>query len=214
MAIIAKNTGTSNSPRKVCPAGSHIARCYGMIEIGTIKNEYLGEVKNQYKVMIDFELPNELEVFKEGEAPQPYVISKEFTLSFHEKATLRAQLSSWRGKPFSDEEAAKFDITKLVGVPAMINVIHKPSADGSKVYANIASISPIPKGMECPPQINPTRVLSYDTWNQDLFMSLPDWLAERISSTPEYKAKFDISSNGAPKLDVIGSKSEEEVLPF
>ena len=214
MAIIAKNTGTSNSPRKVVPSGSHIARCYGMLEIGTIKNEYLGEVKNQYKVMIDFELPNELEVFKEGEAPQPYVISKEFTLSFHEKATLRAQLSSWRGKPFTDEEASKFDITKLVGVPAMINVIHKPSADGTKTYANIASISPIPKGMECPPQINPTRVLSYDSWNQDLFLSLPDWLADRISSAPEYRAKFSMPNKEEIKLDVVIPGVEDDGLPF
>jgi len=212
MAIIAKTNGSS-APRKVCPSGSHIARCYGMLEVGTIKTEYLGETKHQHKVIIDFELPNELDVFREGEEARPYVISKEFTLSFHEKSTLRAQLASWRGKPFTDEEASKFDITKLVGVPAMINVIHKPSTDGTKVYANIASISPIPKGMECPPQVNPTRVLSYDNWNQDVFMSLPDWLSEKISSTPEYKAKFSMDNVKVPSLDVV-STTDDETLPF
>jgi hypothetical protein len=212
MAIIPKVSGGSNLPKKVTPSGSHIARCYGMIELGTVKSEYLGEVKHLHKVIIDFELPMETAVFRDGEEEKPFVISKEYTLSFHEKSTLRAHLSSWRGKPFTDAEAAKFDITKLVGVPAMINVIHKASADGTKVYANIASISPMPKGLSCPDQVNDNRVLSYSDWNQEVFMSLPEWLADKISSTPEYKAKF--SMNAPIVLDVVAEDSLEDSLPF
>jgi hypothetical protein len=211
MAIIAK-TGGSSAPKQVTPAGSHVARCYGMIEVGTVEQIYQGETKKAHKVIIDFELPLETSVFREGEPEKPFVISKEYTLSFHEKSTLRAHLASWRGKPFSDVEAANFDITKLVGVPAMVNVIHKASADGTKTYANIASISPMPKGLVCPEQVNPSRVLSFSDWNQEVFMGLPDWLANKISETPEYKTKFAMPNNSMTKLDVV--QVEDDGLPF
>jgi hypothetical protein len=212
MAIIAKAGGGSNLPKKVVPAGSHVARCYSMIQVGTIESEFQGEKKVMHKVIIDFELPLETAVFREGEAEKPFVISKEYTLSFHEKSTLRAHLQSWRGKAFTDAEAANFDITKLVGATCMLNIIHKASMDGTKTYANIASISPIPKGLACPDQVNPTRILSYDNWNQEVFMSLPEWLADKISSTPEYKAKF--SMNAPIVLDVVNTETEEDSLPF
>ncbi len=214
MSIIPKVSGGSNAPKKVCPSGSHVARCYGMIELGTVKSEYLGEVKNLHKVIIDFELPLELAAFKEGEPEKPFVISKEYTLSFHEKSTLRAHLSSWRGKPFTDSEAANFDITKLVGVPAMVNVIHRASADGTKTYANIASISPMPKGLQCPDQINPSRILSFSSWNQDLFMTLPEWLADKISATPEYKSKFAMDSPKQEAFNLDKVEDESDSLPF
>jgi hypothetical protein len=210
MSIIAPKSGGSNLPRKVVPAGSHVARCYSMIQIGTVESEYLGEKKTLHKVMIDFELPLETAVFREGEPEKPFVISKEYTLSFHEKSTLRSHLQSWRGKAFTDEEAAKFDITKLVGATCMLNVVHKASADGTKTYANIASISPIPKGLTCPEQVNPTRILAYDSWNQDVFMSLPEWLADKISATPEYKSKFSMEKPVV--LDVVAT--DDESLPF
>lgn len=213
MSIIAKQGGSSNAPKKVVPSGSHVARCYGMIQIGTLESEWAGEKKVQHKVMIDWELPLELAVFKEGEGEKPFVISKEFTLSFHEMSALRKYLQSWRGKPFTDSEANAFDISKLIGSTCMLNIIHKASTDGSKTYANIAGISPIPKGLTCPDQINATRLLSYSDWNQEVFMGLPDWLAEKIASTPEYKAKF--AMNTAPTLDVVWSDDNEgDGLPF
>lgn len=211
MSIIPK-TGGSSAPKQVTPAGSHVSRCYGMIEVGTVEQVYQGETKKAHKVIIDFELPLETSVFREGEPEKPFVISKEYTLSFHEKSTLRAHLSSWRGKPFSDTEAANFDITKLVGVPAMVNVIHKASADGTKTYANIASISPMPKGLVCPEQVNESRVLAYSAWNQEVFMGLPEWLANKISETPEYKAKFAMPNNQSIGLDVI--EEDSNPLPF
>jgi hypothetical protein len=92
----------------------------------------------------------------------------------------------------------------------MVNVIHKASADGTKTYANIASISPMPKGLVCPEQVNPSRVLSFSDWNQEVFMGLPDWLANKISETPEYKAKFAMPNNQSIGLDVI----EDSVSPL
>ena len=108
MAIIAtSNGGTSHEP---IPSGSYPARCYSMIHLGTIEENILGTVKKLNKVRITWELPTELKVFKEENGEQPHVISKEFTLSLHEKATLRNFLKNWRGKDFTEDEAKAFDI--------------------------------------------------------------------------------------------------------
>src|ERR1700748_3863007 len=136
MAITAKSTST---PRELIPADNYIARCYQMIEIGTVTELYMGEPKQMVKVRIGFELPTLTKVFKEENGEQPFVFSAEYTLSMTEKANLRKLLTSWRGTPFTEEEAKAFDITKLIGAPCFLNIIHKASkSDATKVYEQIA----------------------------------------------------------------------------
>ena len=185
MAINATSSGVK---RELIPSGNYVARCYQMIEIGTVKESFQGEEKTMSKVRIGWELPTELKVFSEEKGEQPCVISKEYTLSMNEKATLRKMLASWRGKDFTEAEAKSFDITKLVGIPCMLNVIEKPSAkDPSSVYNEIATVSPMPKGFPCPPQVNKTFVLSYDEFDMEKFNSLPDFIKDKMKTSEQFK---------------------------
>lgn len=185
MAINATN---NSQPRELIPSGNYIARCYQMIHIGTVQEMIMGELKTLNKVRIGWELPEELKVFNPEKGEQPCVISKEYTLSMNEKANLRKMLASWRGKDFDTQEADCFDITKLLGVPCMLNIIHKPSKkDPTKIYEEIGSVSPLPKSGKCPKQINPTLLLSYDDWNQKTFDSLPDFIKQKMQGSAEYK---------------------------
>lgn len=186
MSINATNKGTV---RELIPAGNYVARCYQMIEIGTVDEFVMGKEVTAKKVRIGWELPTELKVFKEEKGEQPLVISKEYTLSMNEKANLRKDLKAWRGKDFTEDEAKSFDITKLVGVPCMLNIIHKPKvSDPTSYYEQIAGITPMPKGMKAPAQINPTFVLSYDSFDQEKFDSLPDFIKTKMQSSLEYEA--------------------------
>jgi hypothetical protein len=184
MAITATNNG---SKRELIEAGNYVARCYQMIEIGTVEEMIQNAPKVQKKVRVGWELPTEQKVFKEENGEQPRVISKEFTLSLHEKANLRKTLASWRGKDFTEEQAKAFDITALIGVPCMLNIIHKPSKDGSKMYEEIGSISPMPKGYTCPDQITKSFVLSYDDFDEPMFESLPDFIKDKMKGSEEFK---------------------------
>jgi hypothetical protein len=210
MAILATSNGTQREP---IPAGNYIARCYSMIEVGTVTEIVMGQPKIQKKVRIGWELPTEKKVFKEENGEQPLVISKEFTLSMHEKSNLRLTLKSWRGKDFSEEEARAFDITKLLGVPCMLNVIHKPSKkDPSRVYEEISGITPIPKGVTVPAQITKTLRLEYDSWNQEVFNSLPDFIKLKMQGSAEYAA---MSQPHSRTMDShIPDGEEESDLPF
>jgi len=204
MAINATNTGNAI---ELIPPGSYVARCYSMIHIGTINVEYQGQTKMLNKVRLTFELPTELRVFNEEKGEQPMVKSKEFTLSMHEKSTLRQFLESWRGKGFTDEESKLFDITKLLGIDCMLSIIHKESKNGGN-YADISSISRIPKGMKCPPQVNENFEFNFeDKFNIQVLESFPDFIKDKIKSSQEY-----IKITG--DLEEIELQKEDEDLPF
>lgn len=202
MAILA--TTTESKKREIVPSGNHVARCVQMIHLGTKEFEYSGEIKKQNKVRLVWELLDESFTYeKDGEEiTSNFMIGKEYTLSMHEKSSLRKELQSWRGKPFTADEAKSFDITKLLNVPCMLNVIHRESNDGSKTYANISSISSVPKSLK--PGEATTELIEFNFDDKfEIFDTLPDWLQERIKESDEYSDK--VSSQ---------SKQEEEDTPF
>lgn len=189
-----------------------MARCYQMLHIGTVTEYIMGAPKTLNKVRIGWELPTERRTFKAENGEQPFVISQEYTLSMHEKSNLRKILASWRGKDFTDKEAESFDITKLLGQPCMINIIHKPKkTDPSIVYEQIAGITPMPKGFTCPPQENKTQVLQYDDFNNALFDGLPDFIKDKMQGSLEYQAMMNPNHIGASN----GALNDvEDDLPF
>jgi hypothetical protein len=205
MSIIANNTGGDFKP---VPAGTYVARCFSMIQIGTVVEEYNGESKEQNKVRISWELPTEKKVFAEEKGEQPYSVSKDFTLSMHEKSNLRKFLESWRGKGFTEDEAKSFDVTKLLGKPCMISVIHKVSKQG-KTYAEISSVSTLPKGLECPEQINPNFEFTFCPFDQVKFDSLAEWIKDKIKTSKEYKLVMQPGHTETEESTVV-----DDDLPF
>lgn len=210
MAINATNNAIQ---RELIPAGNYIARCYQMIEIGTITEVIMGQSKQLKKVRIGWELPEETRVFSQEKGEQPFVISQEFTLSLHEKSNLRKVLASWRGKDFTEEEAKSFDVTKLLGIPCMLNVIHKPSkTDPTRIYEQIGSISPLPKSIQCPSQVNSTIRLEYDSFNHEVFESLPDFIRDKMKQSLEYADLKDPHSRVINNAEEIAEPVDD--LPF
>jgi hypothetical protein len=180
-----------------------------MIDLGTHKETFEGQEKTARKVRIEFELPLETKVFKEGEPEKPFSIGKEFTLSLHEKAKMRKYLESWRGKPFTEQEANGFDISKLIGAPCMVNVVHGVSKSG-KAYADIASITPVAKGMTCPPQVNASFMFSLETFEQAKYDALPEWLKNKVTESQEYKRMNDAYPTTSAPTPVV----TDDDLPF
>lgn len=182
MANIATDTGGGGDFKPV-PAGNHVGVCTMVVGIGKqrIQSAQYGEsVKSQ--IYVAWELPHETMEWtdKDGNTRSgPMRIGKTYTLSLHENANLRADLESWRGRSFTEEERAGFDINTVAGHPAMINVLHADK--NGKTYANIAGVTPLPKGMERPAAAD--GVLIYDedenSTNYDL---LPEWLQKKVDA--------------------------------
>jgi len=201
--------------QKVEP-GTYVARCYSMVEIGTVETEFNGEKKTAKQVNITWELPEELAVFKEEKGLEPFVVSKTYTLSMHEKATLRKDLESWRGKSYTNDEVKRFDITKLLGQPCLLNIVHETSkTDPSKVYVKVASVNKLMKGQEVAGQINPTRLLSFDKFDWKVFDNLSDWLKDKIKSSDEYKSLIEPQVvNAEPGNTEKNNDEQFSDLPF
>ena len=205
ITISAKST-----QKEIVPSGTHVAICYRMIHIGTQEFEWGGETKKVDKVRLSFELPHELRTYGDNELPM--AISKEYTLSLHEKANLRKDLESWRGKTFTEDELKSFDLTNLLGVACNLSIVHDTTKSGA-TYPKITNISALSKGMEKPVQINESFEFNYDSeFNTDwLDNECPDWLRETIKATPEYQERI-AQLEGAELDKVLDQKTDD--LPF
>ena len=208
MPIIAKSTGATQ--RTLAPTGNHLARCVKMVHIGTSEETIQGNVKKLNKVKLYWELPDETHVFKEENGAEPFMVSKEYTLSMSDRANLRKDLESWRGKGFTEKQAANFDITVLLGIPCMINVIHKTSKASGNNYVVVSGITPLPKRVECPEQIIPSFEFNFDEKFIN-FEELDEWTQNKIKETDEYKAK--VNSN---ETETVEDTPDDEFddMPF
>jgi hypothetical protein len=167
MANIATDTGGGGDFKPV-PAGNHIGVCSMVV----------GLVKQQ--IYVAWELPQEIITWtdKDGnERTGPMRIGKTYTLSLHENARLRGDLESWRGRPFTEEERGGFDINKLAGAPCMVNVLHEDK--NGKTYANVASLTPLPKGMDKPVCSDAALIYDDDEFRHN-YDHLPEWLQKKI----------------------------------
>lgn len=146
MPIIA----TANESKSFTPApeGVHQAVCCDVIDLGLVQSafadEKTGQPKTQHKVNVVWQIA---ETRDDGKRFQLY---KRYTLSLHEKAALRHDLESWRGRAFTDDELKGFDVEKLIGVNGFVNVQHRKSKDGTRTYANVVSVMPVPKNLGLP----------------------------------------------------------------
>ena len=210
-------TAKRGSTREPVPAGTYPARLYKIIHFGTIPDTYQGQQKMTNKIRLDWELPTEMKVFDPEKGEQPLSISKDYTLSMNEKANLCRDIESWEGRKFqSDEEAEAYDITDLIGRDCMINVAHKVSNASGNIYAYIASISPMPKGMQCPLPINPSFIWDYDTnFDHNILDNMHEYFQDKIKSSQEYRAKMEpIDVQDAPMPTANDDPGEPDDLPF
>lgn len=168
-----------------CPAGSHAARCFQVIDFGTQPSTFNGETKLKKKFKVTWEIPAEKRKNKDG-IEVPYTVSKSYSQTLAEKSTLRADLASWRGRDLDDADRANFDITKILGKPCLLAVIHEKGPNG--VYAKVSAISPMPKGMQCEAQVNANKYFTLDEFSQSVFDSLNEFDKKKIEASPEYKA--------------------------
>tara|TARA_R110000765_G_scaffold426435_2_gene542051 strand:+ start:348 stop:959 length:612 start_codon:yes stop_codon:yes gene_type:complete len=179
----------SGKVTELVPSGTHIGRCYSMIHIGTVEWEYNGEKKYSDKVRFTFELPHETREF--GGEEKPMVISKEYTISLHEKSNLRRDLEMWKGEMFTSDELRSFDLTDLLERECNVTVVHKTSKSGNE-FAMIGGLGKLTKGVECPKQFNPTFVFNYqDKFDEEWIESQPQWIVDQIKSTDEYESKMN-----------------------
>lgn len=194
MGFVASDAGGSGNFKRV-PAGVFIGRCYSLIDLGTQHTEGQYGVKLQHKIRIGWELFGEdeqgqpLTVEIDGK-DMPMTISKSYTVSLHEKASLRKDLAAWRGKDFTDDEAKAFDVSKLLGAYCMVNCTQ--SETNGKTYTNVAGLTPLPGALKNAKPAGVHEFVKFDLDDPDMevFATFHEKLQEAIKRSPEWAQRM------------------------
>jgi len=192
------------------PAGTYAAVCYRILDLGTQQSSYMGKPRTAHKILVSWEIKDEEAVMEDG---RPMSIHQNYTWSMNEKANLRKDLESWRGKAFTEADFGEngFELSDLLGVPCFMGVVHK-DVDGT-TYANISAISKLPKGMTVAPLVNKKQIIWLDeTFDLAAFEELSDGLKNKIKSSPEYQ---EIVEGKAPPPEGCARASAlDDEIPF
>ena len=187
MSLTVKATGGGDF--ELTPEGAYIARCIKVIDLGTQTTTGQYGTKSQKKVMVTWELLDDDVKMKDG---KPFAANQFYTASLHEKSQLRKDLEAWRGKKFTDDELAGFDLNNVLGTYCYLQVVH--SADGQ--YANINSIMSY-KG-DKPQGVNEPVAFDISNPNMDVFNSFSDKMREKIQNTPEWQDRQKVLDQFVP----------------
>tara|TARA_A100001391_G_C4973272_1_gene253268 strand:- start:102 stop:698 length:597 start_codon:yes stop_codon:yes gene_type:complete len=179
--------------------GVHNARCIRVIDLGTQRNEYKGEVSWKRKVMITWEVHNK-------DAEEPFEISKFYNHSLYEKANLAIDLTSWRGRPFTEDEKKGFDISNLVGKVCQINVI-----EGNNGKPKVSTV--LPTKDEVGIQYNKSLVFSIEEYQKGeltVFNQLREGIRNMILESKELEGQSqeDVKEHGESDID------PDDTVPF
>ena len=156
-------SGSAETKREIVKAGTHIATCYSMIHIGTVEWEYQGEKKWSNKVKLTFELPNEMRDF--GGEQKPMVISKEYTISLHEKSNLRLSIIHKTSKGGNE-------FAQIGNVSAPMNGMEIPEQINETFIFNYE-----------------------DNFNQEWLDKQPSWIKDQIIASTEYKKMVETAND-------------------
>jgi|TARA_R100000406_G_scaffold90027_1_gene76529 hypothetical protein len=197
--------------------GQYEAVCFRIVDMGTTEQQYKdGPLTKKKRVHISFEVPGEK--MSDG---RPFSVSKTYTASLFESAALRKDLVSWRGRNFSEEEEAGFDISKLLGCTANVDVGHTENGN-----PKIIGIFKPDGGVKKVPTHNEPTSFDLDIYcdefngnsNEqskamcDIFDSLPIWQQEDIEKSFELiAAKEAGGEEPAPKESLADLATDAEV---
>lgn len=137
MPIIAK---ADNDNFEKAPTGTIQAVCVFVHDIGLQAGEYQGRPHVKHQVIVSWELNERM---TQGEyAGKPFMVSKYYTLSLSEKSNLRKDLENWRGRAFTADELAGFDVESIRGANCLLSITE--TENGKRKVSGVAAL---PKGM-------------------------------------------------------------------
>ncbi len=193
--------------RELIKQGNHPAYLYSIVYLGTQISEYQGKETQRQRIWIEFEFPTITVEYEDKESGEKksFVKTKgmELTLSLSEKGNLLPFIEGFIGRNLTAEELQGYDVCELIGKPALVNITHRQSKDGSKTYDTIASVNPPIEGMQMPEQVNPSREIGKSEWEEEM-ENLPEFIQAKIKESNEYKlmSKANTLNSDIPIINI------------
>ena len=162
------------------PTGVLPAVCSAIHDLG-MQPGFQGKLTHKLAIVWELEERRTLGDF----AGKRFTVCEKYTASLNERANLNKLLEAWRGKPFTPEQRAGFEMSALVGANCNLNMVEKTNTAG-KTFVNVASITGSIKGQK---KMEP---------EQPGYM--PKWIAGLIN--------VEAGDSNAPDFD------DDEKIPF
>jgi hypothetical protein len=165
MPLIA--SANNETDREPIPLGTHHAVCCYVADLGMQFSEQYQKYARKIVVIWD--------LAKKQKDGKPFQVSKRYTFSLGDKAILRRDLEAWRGRPFTAQELAGFDLEQMLGKNCLLTIV-ETEPRGGKTYRDVTAVTACVEGM---PPLAPTK-----------FDSEPKWITEaRAKNAAAFQAR-------------------------
>jgi hypothetical protein len=114
------------------PEGSYSAVVCDIQDLGEVSTAFGTKEMCRVSFQLDEQTP------KGGR----YIVSRRYSVSLHRNSALTALLTTL----LPDFEDERLDLDGLIGLPCLVAIEHNAAPDG-KVYANVATVAKLPRGM-------------------------------------------------------------------
>ena len=183
-------------------AGNYLGRTVQVIDCGLQpQRPYQGQDKPPaHEVMLTYELGTEFLKDDDGNdiEDKPRWISETMPLRNLEQDLAK---STKRAKVLDPDNKLGGDFAQMTNVPCTLTIVQNPNRqDPTKIYNNIANVTPPMKGFPVPELVHPPKVFDLDEPDMEIFGSLPQWLQDKI--------KANLNFNGS-KLSALLDGVEE-----
>ena len=165
--------------------GKHNAVCYRIIDIGTHMELKFGsttEYEKKHTVIFFWETLDE-----KMEDGRPFGVNKWYKLSLHEKSTLYRDLDTWKGG-ITNEELAGLDLTKLLGVNCVLNIVHNDKGRSKVKAVHRLDDSVVPTVNEAFTFDIDTYVSADNKEEMKKMSMMPEFFVDKIESSIEVEA--------------------------
>lgn len=204
MSIIAKSTGEAIERLE---DGVYTAQCVGIADMGEQYSDVYAKSSRQVRLI--WQIVGE--TYKNAEGKEiPRAFSKQYTLSLGERSKLRKDLEAWRGKPFTEEELAGFDLVNVLGKPCQLQLMNKEK--NGKTFTDISAIMALPKGTTVEP-LESTYVFDFeDEATYPNYLLLPEWMRKFVKASTNYAGSALEAYVKANELDLASDTPTTQAI--
>lgn len=185
MSLKVKRIPVSNIPPLL--GGTYMGVCIAAVDLGEQYEQYNKQKQGKYvkQCMFIFEIPSE-RVQVDGEDKPRWISSSRLTQSLHEKSKLFSMLESWRGQPLTEQDFSEgFDLTSMLGKPAMLTITLRERGDGTQ-FNQLTAVSGFPRGIPAPEPESELIRFDADEPDAESLAKLPEWVQDIIAHSTQF----------------------------
>ena len=184
MTLNIEKLQTNYSKQERIPEGTFMARISSIIDLG-IQDQtdwQTGEPTDpKARVLVTWELPTETIEVEHNDGTKedlPRLISKEYTLSNYDQSNLMKLIGILKPK--------LVELTELLDMTCMVSI-----GSTSNGNAKITAVVQPPSGMPIADLSKPASFFDFDAPEEELFMSLPNWVRTKVRDANNYTGFAD-----------------------